>query len=112
MVQPSANPSGHLGTNGEIAESEMDEMMALVANVPKVLLIENDVPRDYESSNNRLMINVASSRPNVGVLYWNGLAPQCPGDCIYQDGYHLKTPGAEYYASLVNAAFDNPDVFA
>jgi peptidoglycan/LPS O-acetylase OafA/YrhL len=101
----------HLGTNGPIGKSEMEEMMALVVDVPKVLLVENDVPRDYELANNSLMVNAASSRSNVGVLYWNGLAGSCPGDCIYQDGFHLKTPGAEYYTSLVASAFVNPDVF-
>jgi peptidoglycan/LPS O-acetylase OafA/YrhL len=101
----------HLGTNGPIGESEMEQMMALVANVPKVLLIENDVPRDYEATNNTLMVNAASSRANVGVLYWNGLAGGCVGDCIYQDGFHLKTPGAQYYTSLVASAFDSSDVF-
>jgi hypothetical protein len=102
----------HLGTNGPIRESEMEQMMALVVDIPKVLLVENDVPRDYEATNNSLMVNAASSRANVGVLYWNGLAGSCVGDCIYQDGFHLKTPGAEYYTSLVASAFANPEVFA
>jgi len=101
----------HLGTNGPIGQSEMDEMMALVVDVPRVLLVENDVPRDYEAANNTLIANAASSRTNVGVLYWNGLASSCPGDCIYQDGFHLKTSGAEYYTSLVVSAFEDPDVF-
>jgi len=101
----------HLGTNGPIRESEMDEMMALVGDIPKVLLIENDVPRDYEAGNNALLVNAASSRSNVGVLYWNGLASGCVGDCIYQDGFHLKTIGAEYYTSLITSALADPAVF-
>ena len=102
----------HLGTNGPIRESEMEQLMVLVVDVPKVLLVENDVPKDYEVTNNSLMVNAASSRANVGVLYWNGLAGSCVGDCIYQDGYHLKSTGAAYYTALVTAAFASPDVFA
>ncbi len=102
----------HLGTNGPINESQMEQMMALVVDVPKVLLVENDVPKDYEATNNSLMVNAASGRANVGVLYWNGLAGSCVGDCIYQDGYHLKSTGAAYYTSLVTAAFGNPAVFS
>lgn len=102
----------HLGTNGAILESEMSELMELIAPIPKVLLIENDVPRDYETTNNSLMVNAASSRSNVAVLYWNGLSSQCPGDCIYQDGFHLKTPGAEYYTTLITTVLADPTVFA
>lgn len=102
----------HLGTNGQIRESEMTQMLDLAASVPKVLLVQNDVPRDYEADNNALMVNAASARPNVEVLYWDGLAAQCPGDCIYQDGYHLKTPGAEYYTTLITTVLADSTLFS
>ncbi len=101
----------HLGTNGPISASEMEQMMNLVATVPKVLLVENDVPKDYEAANNALMVATASALANVEVLYWNGLAPQCPDDCIYQDGFHLKTPGAQYYTALISGTFADPALF-
>ncbi len=102
----------HLGTNGPINESEMTQMLDLAATVPRVLLVQNDVPRDYEASNNALMVNAASGRANVEVLYWDGLAAQCPGDCIYQDGFHLKTPGAEYYTTLITTVLADAALFA
>ena len=92
----------HLGTNGPITQSEMDQMMALVASVPQVVLVRNDVERDYGEQNNSLMVNAAAANPNVSVLYWDGLASQCQGDCIYQDGIHLKSTGAAYYVQLIN----------
>jgi hypothetical protein len=91
----------HLGTNGPIKQEDMDRMMALVANVPQVLLVRDDVDRDYTAANNTMMVNAASAHPNVEVLYWDGLASQCQGDCIYQDGIHLKSTGAAYYVQLV-----------
>jgi peptidoglycan/LPS O-acetylase OafA/YrhL len=102
----------HLGTNGPIKESELTQLLDLAATVPKVLLVENDVPRDYEATNNSLLVNAASGRANVEVLYWNGLSGGCPGDCIYQDGFHLKTPGAEYYTALVTATFADAQLFS
>ncbi len=101
----------HLGTNGPITAAEMDQMMALVATVPRVLLVENDVPREYVADNNALMVSAASNHPNVAVLYWSGLASQCQGDCIYQDGYHLKSTGAEYYTLLINNSLADNSLF-
>jgi len=42
----------------------------------------------------------------------DGLAAQCPGDCIYQDGFHLKTPGAEYYTALITTVLADATLFA
>lgn len=103
----------HLGTNGAISNDQMDMMMRLVANVPKVLLIQNVVPDgSYDEDNNLLMINVASSLPNVEVLYWDGLAQQCQGDCIYQDGIHLKSTGAAYYTALIETVLADGSLFS
>ncbi len=103
----------HLGTNGPISESQLTQMLDIVTTVPKVLLIENVVPgRDYEATNNSLLVNAASGRANVEVLYWNGLSGSCQGDCIYQDGIHLKTPGAEYYTALISGTLANAELFS
>jgi hypothetical protein len=87
-------------------------MMGLVADVPKVLLIQNVVPDgNYDEDNNLLMINVAGNLPNVEVLYWDGLAQQCQGDCIYQDGIHLKSTGATYYTTLIETVLADGSLF-
>jgi peptidoglycan/LPS O-acetylase OafA/YrhL len=102
----------HLGTNGPISNDQMDMMMGLVADVPKVLLIQNVVPDgNYDEDNNLLMINVAGNLPNVEVLYWDGLAQQCQGDCIYQDGIHLKSTGATYYTTLIETVLADGSLF-
>jgi peptidoglycan/LPS O-acetylase OafA/YrhL len=102
----------HLGTNGPISSDEMDAMMSLVGDVPRVLLIQNVVPDgSYDEGNNRLMINAASSLPNVEVLYWDGLDRQCQGDCIYQDGIHLKSTGAAYYTTLIETVLADGSLF-
>ena len=95
----------HLGTNGLIGQSGMDDMMAAVAGVPQVLLVTNELPTfpDVEAQNNAVMIQAEQTYDNVKVLYWggDGLADGCQGDCFAPDGIHLNIPGREYYAALI-----------
>jgi hypothetical protein len=72
--------------------------------VPTVLLITNDVDRDYTAGNNELIYGAASSNPNVILLDWEGLAASCDGDCFEADGFHLKPDGRVYYSELVAGA--------
>jgi peptidoglycan/LPS O-acetylase OafA/YrhL len=91
----------HLGTNGPISQTQMDRMMAAVATVPEVVLMTNDVDRDYTADNNSLMYATAAAYDNVSVLDWQGLVQNCPGDCLESDGFHLKPDGQKYYADVV-----------
>ncbi|MDG1267012.1 MAG: acyltransferase family protein [Ilumatobacter sp.] len=94
----------HLGTNGPIGQSNMDQMMTAVSTVPTVLLVTNDVDRDYTAGNNQLIYSAAAANSNVELLDWQGLAPSCPGDCLEADGFHLKPDGQIFYARLVEGA--------
>jgi peptidoglycan/LPS O-acetylase OafA/YrhL len=98
----------HLGTNGSIATSDMTAMMETLADVPQVLLVTVDVPRDYTAGNNGLIYDAANTYPNVSLLDWAGLADSCPGDCVYSDGFHLRTDGQVYYAALISGALQAP----
>ncbi|MEM9747517.1 MAG: acyltransferase family protein [Actinomycetota bacterium] len=91
----------HLGTNGPIDTAELDQMMAALQPVPNVVLVENDVDRNWEAGNNAALAAAAAANPNAQLLYWSGLAGDCSGDCIYNDGIHLKSTGARYYSRLL-----------
>lgn len=91
----------HLGTNGPISETQMDRMIAAVADVPEVVFLTNDVDRDYTADNNELLYATAAANENVSVLDWQGLVASCEGDCLESDGYHLKPDGQRYYADVV-----------
>ncbi len=95
----------HLGTNGPIGQSDMDRMMDGLAGVPTVLLLTNDVDRDYTAGNNAIIYDAVNANPNVYVLDWQGLAPSCPGNCFYEDDLHLRPDGADYYAQLIQDRF-------
>ncbi len=92
----------HLGTNGPIGQANMDRMMAAVTTVPRVLLLTNDVDRDYTAGNNELIFAAAAANDNVQLLDWEGFAPGCPGDCFEADGFHLKPDGRNFYAQLIS----------
>ncbi|MFK8025990.1 MAG: acyltransferase family protein [Ilumatobacter sp.] len=97
----------HLGTNGRIGNNDMERMMTAVADVPRVILLTNDVDRDYTADNNGLIYDVANQFDNVEVLDWQGLASACPGDCFEADGFHLKPDGRAYYAELIRFTLNN-----
>ncbi|MGB0114748.1 MAG: acyltransferase family protein [Ilumatobacteraceae bacterium] len=91
----------HLGTNGSIGSASMTRMMESLAGVPKVLLLTVDVPRDWTAGNNGLIYDTAAAYPNVFLLDWAALNDSCPGNCFYDDGYHLRPDGQVYYATLI-----------
>ena len=75
--------------------------MEAVATVPTVVLVTNDVDRDYTADNNALIYGAASANDNVQVLDWEGLVQACEGDCLEADGFHLKPAGRRYYAAVI-----------
>jgi peptidoglycan/LPS O-acetylase OafA/YrhL len=99
----------HLGTNGRIGAQDMTRMMEALADVPNVLLLTVDVPRDYTAENNALIYDTADTYPNVSLLDWAGLNDGCPGDCFYSDGIHLRPAGQEFYAELIAGALAAPN---
>jgi hypothetical protein len=82
-------------------------MMETLEDVPQVLLVSTDIPRDWTAANNSLIYNTATAYSNVSLLDWAGLDDSCPGDCFYSDGYHLRPDGQVYYANLINSAIDD-----
>ena len=98
----------HLGTNGPIDPDDMTAMMAALADVPQVLLLTIDVPRDYTAGNNALIYDTVNTYPNAALLDWAGLDDACPGDCFYSDGFHLRPDGQTYYAALISGALQAP----
>ena len=53
--------------------------------------------KSWIAPNNEKIVALPAQFPNVRVLYWDGLAAQCPGACFYSDGIHLAQAGQDYY---------------
>ena len=91
----------HLGTNGTLGDETMTEFFTALAGVPKVVVLTVKAPRDYVAANNAKIVALPAQFPNVSVLYWDGLANDCPGNCFYDDGIHLRQDGQDYYSQLI-----------
>ncbi len=91
----------HLGTNGPLGEQTVNDFFTAISSVPRVLVLTLSAPRDYIAGNNALLIGLPAQFPNVEILYWDGLAGQCPDNCFYEDGIHLRQTGQDYYTTLI-----------
>ena len=92
----------HLGTNGTLDDDQLQEFFSALSGVPKVLVLTVSAPgKSWIAPNNAKIIGLPAQFPNVTVLYWDGLVKQCPGNCLYDDGIHLRQDGQNYYRDLI-----------
>ena len=76
--------------------------------MPRVVVLTVRADRGVDVAEQRPASSTLPSQfPNVQVLDWDGLANECPGDCFYDDGIHLRPAGQQYYADQLVAA-DRP----
>ena len=91
----------HLGTNGSFSQGTLDQMMALLADVPVVVLLTGKADRGWIAGNNNRLRALPGIHPNATVLDWEVLSRSCEGHCFYDDGIHLTQTGQNYYTSLI-----------
>ena len=91
----------HLGTNGSFGQESLDQMMAILADVPIVVFVTGKADRPWIAGNNEKIRTLPAAYPNVTVLDWEIIGPQCPGDCFYDDQIHLDSAGRTFYADLL-----------
>ena len=92
----------HLGTNGTLDDDTVTEFFTALSSVPKVVVLTVSAPRTYIEANNAKILALPAQFPNVSVLYWDGLIKDCPNQpCLYDDGYHLRQSGQDYYTALI-----------
>ena len=94
----------HLGTNGPPSAETLDAFFKPLVNIPKVLVLTAYVDRSWTAETNANLVAAAQRFPNIQILDWNTLAAQCPGDCFWDDGYHIKPDGRVYYTNLITQA--------
>jgi peptidoglycan/LPS O-acetylase OafA/YrhL len=89
----------HLGTNGKFTSDQLAEMMGVLVEVPRVVLMTVSVPLEWEGPNNDV-IRSASGYPNVVVADWKSIAVTHP-EIFGDDGVHVGPSGASQYANLL-----------
>lgn len=90
----------NLGNNNRLVESDVIELMEIVKNQPRIIVVNTAVPRSWRDENNALIAKVASGYPNVTIVDWNSLSANHP-EYFASDGVHLNPPGVNAYVSAI-----------
>ena len=90
----------HLGNNGVIDESIINESLELLQDARKVLLINVRVPRRWENKVNNLLSEAVIRFENTELLDWYSLSNNKP-EYFSRDGVHTIPIGARYYVDAI-----------
>ncbi len=90
----------HLGNNGVIDESIVNESLELLRDARKVLLINVRVPRRWENKVNDLLSEAVDRFENTELLDWYSLSNNKP-EYFSRDGVHTMPLGARYYVDAI-----------
>lgn len=93
----------HPGTNGVLPEDMMREMLGIVADVPKVVVLNDSMPRNWRAPNNAVIEKVVPEFPNAVLVDWYAASKDHP-EYFVSDGVHLTPTGAKAYAKLIKQA--------
>ena len=97
----------HTGTNGTLTESMTRTILNIVKKHPRVILINDNVPRSWRDSNNASIAAVAPEFSNVVVVDWRAASLHHP-EYFVSDHVHLTKKGAIAYAKLIKQALTAP----
>jgi peptidoglycan/LPS O-acetylase OafA/YrhL len=90
----------HLGTNGYITEDQLRQILSLLTDAKRVLLVNTHVPRRWMDVNNELIDHVASDYQNVVVVDWHGASDGHPNYFV-SDGVHLNVMGQRVFVAEI-----------
>jgi hypothetical protein len=90
-----------LGTDGPFSQETLDALLATMDDVPNVILMTVKADRSWTAGNNALIRAADHERDNRLLLDWEALSANCPGECFFDDGIHLRPDGQTYYADLI-----------
>jgi len=93
----------HPATNGVLPESMMREMLDLLAETPRVVVVNSNMPRTWRKPNNTVIRNVISDYPNAVLVDWFAISKENP-QYFTSDGIHLTPSGAQAFAEAISGA--------
>ncbi len=92
----------HLGTNGSFSQNTLDTFLGTMNDVPNVILMTVRADRGWTAENNAMLRAADLEGDNKILIDWEVLSAECPGQCFYSDGIHLRPEGQQYYADLIS----------
>jgi peptidoglycan/LPS O-acetylase OafA/YrhL len=97
----------HAGTNGVMPEDMLRQMLDTLEDVPRVVVVNTNMPRSWRDPNNKVIDKVVPDYPNVVLVDWYAASKDHP-EYFASDGIHLTAKGARAYAKLIKkAGFDS-----
>jgi len=90
----------HPGTNGVLPESMMREMLDILKDTPRVVVVNDNMPRSWRNPNNDVIDKVIPDYPNAVIADWYAASKDHP-EYFVSDGIHLTAKGARAYAKLI-----------
>jgi peptidoglycan/LPS O-acetylase OafA/YrhL len=88
-----------MGNNGALVPTEMDEMRDALAGVKHVFLVNDEVPRTWETEANDTLATAAATWPNTTLLDWHDVAAS--NGALTYDEIHLTPEGVKAYTDLI-----------
>ena len=92
----------NVGNNGPFTAEQFDEMMRVLADVPKVVFVNVKAPRPWEQPNNDVIAEGVRRYPNAVLADWHAASADRP-ELFVDDGIHLQPEGQRVYADLIAA---------
>jgi peptidoglycan/LPS O-acetylase OafA/YrhL len=92
----------HLGTNGSFSQNTLDTFLSTMNGVKNVIILTVKAERSWTAENNTMLRAADVEGDNKILLDWEVLSAECPGQCYYGDGIHLRPEGQIYYANLIS----------
>ncbi len=93
----------HLGNNGTVSAATVDDVLDRLGNVPRVVVLNVRVDREWQDSVNAILAARVPAHPNAVLLDWFTASVDHP-DYFYDDGTHLRPAGAAAYAAFIQTA--------
>ncbi len=92
----------HLGTNGPFSQETLDQTMAVLADVPVVLMITSKAEREWVAGNNEQRQSAAGQPPERHGARLGGAGGGVQGRLLLRRRHPPHTAGQTYYTSLVS----------
>lgn len=96
----------NMGNNNRLLESDVVELMEIVKEQPKIVVVNTAVPRSWRDENNSIIAKVVSSYPNTTIIDWKSISENHP-EYFASDGVHLNPPGVNAYVAAILEVLKN-----
>ena len=93
----------NLADSKTFTPAQLREMLDLLKDVPKVVVVNSNMPRTWRDPNNEVIDTVLPDYPNAVLADWYS-ASKGKSDYFVSDGIHLTSSGANAFAELIKKA--------